>query len=164
MHQVSPLRNGEVTDSRGIHARIMGTEQVPVAGSHDPLRRSRLKHLQEQLRSLPICALPLHEAAGQQNNWPTFIADNETANRCPTVLSNWLPAATDFLLHGEIIGSIVRSGARTDQVMWTAELLNDPAPGQGPLPFTRVEHTFKTLEDVCTWLGGPEIKPLRRTE
>src|SRR4051794_6885187 len=72
----------------------MGTEQVPVAGSHDPLRRSRLKHLQEQLRSLPICALPLHEAAGQQNNWPTFIADNETANRCPTVLSNWLPAAT----------------------------------------------------------------------
>ncbi|MFC5485558.1 hypothetical protein ACFQY9_30570 [Microvirga aerilata] len=65
---------------------------------------------------------------------------------------------------GEIIASIVRSGARTDQVTWTAELLNDPAPGQWPLPFTQVEHTFKTLEEVCAWLGNPEIKPLRRTE
>jgi hypothetical protein len=54
--------------------------------------------------------------------------------------------------------------ARTDQVTWTAELLNDPAPGQWPLPFTQVEHTFKTLEEVCSWLGEPEIKPLRRTE
>ncbi|MCC2652860.1 MAG: hypothetical protein K0Q60_3023, partial [Microvirga sp.] len=69
-----------------------------------------------------------------------------------------------LLLDGEIIGSIVRSGARTDQITWTAELLNDTAPGQGPLPFTQVEHTFRTLEEVCAWLGDPEIKPLRRTE
>jgi hypothetical protein len=82
----------------------------------------------------------------------------------PYRLIQLAPGSYDLLLHGKIIGSIVRSGARTDQVMWTAELLNDPAPGQGPLPFIRVEHTFKTLEDVCTWLGGPEIKPLRRTE
>jgi hypothetical protein len=74
------------------------------------------------------------------------------------------PGSYDLLLNGEIIGSIVRSGSRTDQVTWTAELLNDSAPGQRPAPFAEVEHTFQTLEEVRAWLGGPEIKPLRRTE
>lgn len=82
----------------------------------------------------------------------------------PYRLIQLAPGSYDLLLDGEIIGSIVRSGTRTDQVTWTAELLNDPAPGQWPLPFTQVEHTFRTLEEACAWLGDPEIKPLRRTE
>jgi hypothetical protein len=32
-----------------------------------------------------------------------------------------------------------------------------------PTPFTQVEHTFETLEDVCAWLKGAEVTPLRRT-
>ncbi|MPR13677.1 hypothetical protein [Microvirga tunisiensis] len=82
----------------------------------------------------------------------------------PYRLIQLAPGSYDLLLHGEIIGSIVRSGSRTGQVTWTAELLNDPAPGPCPPPFTQVEHTFMSLEEVCVWLAGPEIKPLRRTE
>jgi hypothetical protein len=82
----------------------------------------------------------------------------------PYRLIQLAPGSYDLLLDDELIGSVVRSGARTDQVTWTAELLNAPSPGQGPLPFTQVEHTFRTLEEVCAWLGDPEIKPLRRTE
>lgn len=82
----------------------------------------------------------------------------------PYHLIQLAPGSYDLLLDSEIIGSIMRSGSRTDQVTWTAELLNDAASGLFPRPFTKVEHTFKTPEEVCVWLGDPQIKPLRRTE
>jgi hypothetical protein len=69
----------------------------------------------------------------------------------------------DLLLDGEIIGSVVRSGSHRGDATWTAELLEDGPMETRPTPFTQVEHTFETLEDVCAWLKGAEVTPLRRT-
>jgi hypothetical protein len=73
------------------------------------------------------------------------------------------PGSYDLLLDGEIIGSVVRSGSRSGDATWTAELLEDGPMETRPTPFTQVEHTFGTLEDVCAWLKGAEVTPLRRT-
>jgi hypothetical protein len=73
------------------------------------------------------------------------------------------PGSYDLLLDGEIIGSVVRSGSRSGDATWTAELLEDGPMETRPTPFTQVEHTFETLEDVCAWLKGAEVTPLRRT-
>lgn len=73
------------------------------------------------------------------------------------------PGSYDLLLNGEIIGSVVRSGSRRGDATWTAELLEDGPMETRPTPFTQVEHTFETLEDVCAWLKGAEVTPLRRT-
>lgn len=73
------------------------------------------------------------------------------------------PGSYDLLLDSEIIGSVVRSGSRRGDATWTAELLEDGPMETRPTPFTQVEHTFETLEDVCAWLKGAEVTPLRRT-
>ncbi len=67
------------------------------------------------------------------------------------------PGAYDLLLHGEVIASVVRNSSHRPYT-WTAELLGDPAPEKRPAPFTETEHAFASLEEVCDWLGNPEIK------
>ncbi|EIM30689.1 hypothetical protein [Microvirga lotononidis] len=67
------------------------------------------------------------------------------------------PGAYDLLLHGKIMGSVVRSGERSNNTFWTAELLEDGPPNQRPAPFAAIEHTFVTLEALCEWLGHPKV-------
>lgn len=71
------------------------------------------------------------------------------------------PGAYDLLLNGELMGSVVKSGYRSTDTTWTAELLDDPPPRKRPAPFVEVEHSFLTLEDLCSWLGG--VVTLTRT-
>ncbi|QRM32422.1 hypothetical protein [Microvirga sp. VF16] len=68
------------------------------------------------------------------------------------------PGAYDLLLNGEVIGSVVRTGERSNNTVWTAELLENLPHGQRPAPFVEVEHTFLTLEPLCDWLGDPQVK------
>lgn len=67
------------------------------------------------------------------------------------------PGAYDLLLKGEVMGSVVRNSSYRPYT-WTAELLEDLPPDQRPAPFTEVEHIFASLEDLCGWLGAPEVK------
>ena len=68
------------------------------------------------------------------------------------------PGAYDLLLHGDLVGSVVRTGTGNKNTSWTAELLEDPPQGKRPTPFKEVEHSFPTLEALCEWLGNPEVK------
>ena len=68
------------------------------------------------------------------------------------------PGAYDLLLNDELMGSVVRSGYRTTDTIWTAELLEDLPVGKRPAPFKEIEHSFPTLEGVCEWLGDPVVK------
>jgi hypothetical protein len=68
------------------------------------------------------------------------------------------PGAYDLLLDGEIMGSVVRAGQRSTHTVWTAELLEDLPKGRRPAPFRNVEHPFPTLEELCAWLGEPNVK------
>ena len=43
-----------------------------------------------------------------------------------------------------------------------AELLEDLPPNRSPAPFREIEHDFPTLEDLCSWLGNPQVKANRR--
>jgi hypothetical protein len=72
-------------------------------------------------------------------------------------LSRLAPGSYDVLFNGVIIASLVRSG-ETDNATWTAELRVDIPPEERPAPFTEMEHTFGSLEEAQTWLGGPEIR------
>ena len=67
------------------------------------------------------------------------------------------PGAYDLLLNDAVMGSVVRNGSR-QPYSWTAELLGDPPQGERPAPFTEIEHSFASLEDLCAWLGNPEVK------
>jgi len=66
------------------------------------------------------------------------------------------PGAYDLLLNGSVVGAIVRSNLRPPYT-WTAELLEDLPPGQRPAPFTETEHSFAALEELCQWLGNPDV-------
>jgi hypothetical protein len=72
-------------------------------------------------------------------------------------LSRLAPGSYDVLLNGMIVASLVRSG-ETDNATWTAELLEDVYPRRRPAPFKEAEHTFSSLEEAQTWLGGAEIR------
>lgn len=72
------------------------------------------------------------------------------------------PGSYDLLLDGRIIASVVRGGTHPSYTIWTAELLEDLPPRQRPAPFIKMEHSFSTFEEVCSWLGGPEVKSNRR--
>jgi hypothetical protein len=72
------------------------------------------------------------------------------------------PGAYDVMRHGEIIASVVRHSSRSPS-KWSVELLEDPTPPKRPAPFTKIEHQFRTLEDLCAWLGRPPVKQIRRT-
>ena len=71
------------------------------------------------------------------------------------------PGAYDLFLDGEVMGSVVRNGSRQPYT-WTAELLEDLPRDQRPAPFREVEHDFPTLEELCSWLGNPQVKANRR--
>jgi hypothetical protein len=71
------------------------------------------------------------------------------------------PGAYDLLLYGEVVGSVVRTTS-FQPYTWTAELLEDVPPARRPAPFTEVEHVFASLEDLCDWLGAPQIKTNNR--
>jgi hypothetical protein len=71
------------------------------------------------------------------------------------------PGAFDLLLNGEVVASVVRNGSYKPYT-WTAELLEDLSPDQRPAPFTKIEHIFASLEDLCAWLGDPEVKTNNR--
>jgi hypothetical protein len=71
------------------------------------------------------------------------------------------PGAYDLLLHGEVVGSVVRTTS-FQPYTWTAELLEDVPPSRRPAPFTELEHVFASLEDLCDWLGAPQIKTNNR--
>ena len=66
------------------------------------------------------------------------------------------PGSYDLVLNGIIIAGLVRDGS-TDNATWTAELLPDLPPRERPAPFVEPEHTFISLEEARTWLGGAEI-------
>ncbi|WP_404295232.1 hypothetical protein ACD578_27700 (plasmid) [Microvirga sp. RSM25] len=68
------------------------------------------------------------------------------------------PGAYDLLLNSEVIGSVVKSGYRSTNTTWTAELLEDLPRRKRPAPFIEIEHSFLTLEDLCGWLGSPQVK------
>lgn len=68
------------------------------------------------------------------------------------------PGAYDLLLNGEVMGSVVRAGHRSNNTTWTAELLEDLPQSRRPAPFRNVEHNFATLEEVCAWLGHPPVQ------
>ena len=76
-------------------------------------------------------------------------------------LTQLAPGAYDLLFNGEIIGSVVRNGSRQPYT-WTAELLEELPQGKRPAPFKEIEHDFPTLEDLCAWLGDPQVKANRR--
>ena len=67
------------------------------------------------------------------------------------------PGAYDLLLNGDVMGSVVRNSSYRPYT-WTAELLEDLPSDQRPAPFTRIEHAFASLEDLCAWLGDPDVK------
>jgi phosphatidylserine/phosphatidylglycerophosphate/cardiolipin synthase-like enzyme len=68
------------------------------------------------------------------------------------------PGAYDLLLKGEIIGSVVRAVHRRNSTVWAAELLEELPPSKRPAPFKDVEHQFQALEELCVWLGSPEVE------
>jgi hypothetical protein len=68
------------------------------------------------------------------------------------------PGSYDILRDGEVIAAVVRSGETRDAT-WTAELLQDLPVQERPAPFTELEHSFGSLEEVRTWLGAAEILP-----
>jgi hypothetical protein len=68
------------------------------------------------------------------------------------------PDSYDILLDDRIIGSVVKSGSH-DAPVWIAELLDDLPLEKRPLPFTMVEHPFRSFEDVRVWLAHPQVKP-----
>jgi hypothetical protein len=73
------------------------------------------------------------------------------------------PGSYDLVLDGRVIGSVVREVRAGADNIWHAELLDDPAPEKRPAPFSRIDHTFGSLQAVAAWLGGAKIAGSLRT-
>lgn len=74
------------------------------------------------------------------------------------------PGSYDLVLGGEIVGSVVREvRGGTGSDIWHAELLDDPAPEKRPPPFSKIDHTFGSLQAVVSWLGDPAVSSSRHT-
>jgi hypothetical protein len=58
------------------------------------------------------------------------------------------PGAYDLLLHGEVVGRVVRN-ASYQPYTWTAELLEDLPQSRRPSPFREIEHDFPSLDELC---------------
>ena len=71
------------------------------------------------------------------------------------------PGAYDLLLDDTIVASVVRSGVHQPYT-WIAELLEDMPEGKRPTPFQEIEHSFPSLEELCAWLGHPNVKTNNR--
>ncbi len=66
------------------------------------------------------------------------------------------PGSYDVLRDGVVIAGVVRSG-QTSDATWTVELLRDLPPQERPAPFSEIEHSFASLDEARTWLGGAEV-------
>ena len=66
------------------------------------------------------------------------------------------PGAYDLILHGNVVASVVRNGSRQPYT-WTAELSEDPPRSRRPAPFQDIEHDFPSLDELCAWLGHPQV-------
>ena len=62
------------------------------------------------------------------------------------------PGAYDLYLDG----TVVRCGVRQPET-WGAELLEDWPKGKRPAPFRKIEHSFPFVEELCGWLGHPNV-------
>ena len=72
------------------------------------------------------------------------------------------PGSYDLHLDGELIGGVVRVSEHHNT--WIAELLVDAPPEARPQPFTEVEHTFSSFEELQRWLGGAPVRgPIKIT-
>ena len=71
------------------------------------------------------------------------------------------PGAYDLFLHDSVIASVVRNGSRQPYT-WTAELLENLPRSKRPLPFRELEHDFPSLDELCAWLGHPDVKTNNR--
>ncbi|MGU3360690.1 hypothetical protein ACLBWX_10175 [Methylobacterium sp. M6A4_1b] len=68
------------------------------------------------------------------------------------------PGSYDLVLDDVIVGSVVREDpADRAFPVWHAELLDDPPQERRPHPFSKIDHTFGTLDAVAMWLEGAEI-------
>lgn len=67
------------------------------------------------------------------------------------------PGSYDLVLDGRVVGSVVREVRAGDDDIWHAELLDDPVPGKRPAPFSRIDHTFGSLQAVTAWLGSAAV-------
>ena len=65
------------------------------------------------------------------------------------------PGSYDLHLDGELIGGVVRVSEHHNT--WIAELLVDAPPEARPQPFTEVEHTFSSFEELQRWLGDASV-------
>ena len=66
------------------------------------------------------------------------------------------PGSYDVLRDGVVIAGVVRSG-QTSDATWTVEPLQDLPPQERPAPFMDIEHSFASLDEARTWLGGAEV-------
>lgn len=68
------------------------------------------------------------------------------------------PGSYDLALDGKVVGSVSRNVTPGGQEQgWRAELLEDLPREQRPSPFSGVEHPFRTLDAVKSWLGGADV-------
>ena len=65
------------------------------------------------------------------------------------------PGSYDLHLDGELMGGVVRLSDH--HTTWIAELLVDAPLEARPQPFTEVEHTFSSFEELRRWLGGAPV-------
>jgi hypothetical protein len=69
------------------------------------------------------------------------------------------PGSYDLHRDGELMGGVVRLSEHNKT--WIAELLVDAPREARPQPFTEVEHTFSSFEELKRWLGGaPVLSPV----
>lgn len=71
------------------------------------------------------------------------------------------PGAYDLLLHGKLLGSVVRVKTKQGATLY-AELLEDLPQDRRPTPFLEIEHDFPSLEALCGWLGDPQVQTNNR--
>ncbi|MBM1170062.1 hypothetical protein [Microvirga arabica] len=71
-------------------------------------------------------------------------------------LSRLAPGSYDVLLNGVVVAVVVRDDD-SREAEWRVELLADLPSGERPHPFTKLEHTFGTLEAARKWLGNAEV-------
>jgi hypothetical protein len=72
------------------------------------------------------------------------------------------PGSYDLCLDGELVGGVVRISEH--HRTWIAELLVDTPPEARPRPFTEVEHSFSSFEELQRWLDdAPVLSPVMIT-
>lgn len=67
------------------------------------------------------------------------------------------PGSYDLIFAGEIVGSVVREVRDGEDSIWHAELLDDPPAEKRPHPFSKIDHTFGSLQAAATWLEDAKV-------